>query len=86
VASVAELKAAIDAAVQQVSEAQAAVQVAREKLTDAQQSLAVALDGSGHEAVSAAHASLAQATTDLDDGLTATLAAVERAQAYSATL
>jgi hypothetical protein len=86
VASVAELKSAIDAAVQQVTEAQGAVQVAREKLAEAQQSLAVALEGSGHEAVSAAHASLAQATTDLDDSLTATLAAVEQAQAYTATL
>ena len=84
--SVAELKSAIDAAVQQVSEAQGAVQMARERLTEAQQSLAVALDGSGHESVSAAHASLAQATTDLEDGLTATLAAVEQAQAYAATL
>ena len=85
-ASVAELKSAIDAAIAQVNEGQAAVQMAREKITEAQQSLAMALDGSGHEAVSAAHASLAQAATDLEEGLSATLLAVEQAQAYAATL
>ena len=42
-ASVAEVKAAVDAALQQVSEGQAAIQAAREKLGEAQQSLAAAL-------------------------------------------
>jgi len=86
VASVAELKSAIDAAIQQVGEAQAAVHAAGEKLTEAQQSLAAALEGSGHEAVAAARASLLQAQTELDECLTATLAAVEQAQSYVATL
>jgi uncharacterized protein YukE len=85
-ASVAELKAAIDAAIEQVSEGQAAMRAATEKLAEAQQSLAAALEGSGHEAVAAAHAALSQAATDLEECLTATLAAVEQAQSYSATL
>lgn len=85
-ASVAELKAAIDAAIQQVSEGQTALRAASEKLTEAQQSLAAALEGSGHDAVSAAHAGLSQAATDLEECLNATLAAVEQAQSYAATL
>jgi uncharacterized protein YukE len=86
VASVAEVKAAIDAAVSQVNEAQGAVRAASEKLTEAQQSLAIALDGSGHELVGAAQAALNQASTELEDCLAATLAAVERAESYSASL
>lgn len=85
-ASVAELKAAIDAAIQQVTEGQAALRAASERLTEAQQSLAAALEGSGHEAVAAAHAALGQAAGDLEDCLTATLSAVEQAQTYAATL
>ena len=42
-ASVAEVKAAVDAALQQVTEGQAAIQAAREKLGEAQQSLAAVL-------------------------------------------
>lgn len=85
-ASVAELKAAIDAAVQQVSEGQVALRAASEKLAEAQQSLAAALEGSGHESVGAAHAALSQAANDLEECLAATLAAVEQAQSYVATL
>jgi uncharacterized protein YukE len=85
-ASVAEVKAAIDAAVQQVADGQAAVRVASEKLAEAQQNLAAAWDGSGHDAVGAAQAALAQATEDLEACLNATLAAVEQAQNYMATL
>jgi uncharacterized protein YukE len=86
VASVAELKAAIDAAIQQVSEGQAALRAASEKLAEAQQSLAAALEGSGHESVAAAHAALSQAAMDLEECLIATLAAVDQAQTYVATL
>ncbi|MFC7549954.1 hypothetical protein [Plantactinospora sp. GCM10030261] len=85
-ASVAELKSAIDAALQQIGDGQAAVQAAGEKLTEAQQTLAGALEGSGHETVTAAHASLSQANQELQDCLSATLAAVEQAQLYSASL
>lgn len=85
-ASVAELKSAIDAALQQISDAQAAVQAAGERLAEAQLTLAGALEGSGHETVNSAQASLSQATQELDDCLAATLAAVEQAQLYVATL
>ncbi len=85
-ASVAEVKAAVDAALQQVNEGQAAIQAAREKIGEAQQSLAMALDGSAAEAVGAAHASLSQADQQLEECLSATLLAVEQAQTYTATL
>ncbi len=84
--SVAEVKAAIDAAIAQVSEGQAAVRAASEKLAEAQQSLAMAVEGSGHEAVGAAQAALTQAATELEECLAATVAAVEQAQTYQATL
>jgi hypothetical protein len=86
VASVAEVRAAVDAALQQVTEGQVAIQAAREKLGEAQQSLAAALDGSAHDAVGAAHASLAQADQQLEECLGATLLAVEQAQIYTANL
>lgn len=85
-ASVAEVKAAIDAAVQQINEGQAAVQAASEKIAEAQQSLSAAVEGSGHEAPGAAAAALSQAATELEECLAATLSAVEQATAYSATL
>lgn len=85
-ASVAEVRAAIDAALAQVTEGQAAIQAAREKLGEAQQSLAAALDGSASDAVSTAHASLSQADQQLEECLSATLVAVEQAQTYTATL
>jgi hypothetical protein len=81
-----ELKAAIDAVIQQVSEGQLAVRAAGEKLSEAQQSLAAALEGSANDAVNAAHAALAQAGLELEECLTATLAAVEQAQTYAAAL
>jgi len=86
VASVAELKAAIDAAVQQISEAQLAVRGAAETLTGAQQSLAAALDGGASELVTTAQAAVAQGVQELEECLTITLAAVEQAQTYTATL
>ena len=82
-ASVAEVKAAIGAALQQVSEGQLAVRAAGEKLGEAQQSLAAALEGSGSESVSAAQAALTQASLELDECLSATLLAVEQAQSYA---
>ncbi|MDQ7905600.1 hypothetical protein RB614_13850 [Phytohabitans sp. ZYX-F-186] len=85
-ASVAEVKAAIDAAMQHVQEGQEAVRAANEKLGEAQLSLAAAVEGSGHESVTSAQAALAQAATELDDCLTATLGAMEQAQQYAAAL
>ncbi|MGC1210745.1 MAG: hypothetical protein WA890_05650 [Micromonospora sp.] len=85
-ASVAELKAAIDVALQQIGDGQTAVQAAGEKLAEAQQTLAGALEGSGHETVEAAQASLIQAGQELEECLSATLVAVEQAQLYVSTL
>jgi len=86
VASVAEVKAAIDAAMAYVREGQEAVRAANDKLGEAQRSLAAAVDGSAHESVAAAQSALAQATTELDDCMTATLGAMEQAQTYAAAL
>jgi len=86
VASVAEVKAAIDAAMQHVQESQDAVLAANSKLGDAQFSLAAAVEGSGHESVAAARAALAQAAIELEDCLTASLGAMQRAQQYAAAL
>ncbi|MBW6435537.1 hypothetical protein KZ829_17495 [Actinoplanes hulinensis] len=85
-ASVAELRAAVEAALQQVTEGQQAIQAAKEKLGEAQQSLAAALDGSASDAVGAAHASLSHAEQQLEDGFNATVAAVEQAHTYTASL
>ena len=85
-ASVAEVRAAVDAALQQVTEGQAAIQAAREKLGEAQQSLAAALDGSANDAVGAAYASLSQADQQLEECLGATGMAVEQAQTYTSML
>jgi exonuclease VII small subunit len=86
VASVAEVKAAIDAALLHVQDGQLAVRTASDRLSEAQQTLAVAVEGSGHDSVSAARAALSQASTELDDALSATHQAVEQAQSYAATL
>jgi len=86
VASVAEVKAAIDAAIQQVSEVQLTVRQGGEKLGEVQQAVAAAVEGSGHESVNNLQAALAQAALDLEECLTATNAAVEQAQTYVATL
>jgi uncharacterized protein YukE len=86
VASVAEVKSAIDAVIAQIGEVQSAVRAAGEQLSETQQSLAAAVEGSGHDAVSTAQAALNQASTELDEALAATLTAVEQAQTYLGTL
>lgn len=85
-ASVAEVKAAIDAAMLHVQEGQDAVRSANDRLGEAQLSLATAVEGSGHESVTAAQAALAQAAAELEECLNATLHAVEQAETYVATL
>lgn len=85
-ASVAEVKAAIDTALLHVQEGQLAVRCANDELGEAQMSLATAVEGSGHDSVQAAQAALAQAATELQECLTATLLAIEQAENYVATL
>lgn len=84
--SVAELKAAIAAATQQVSEGQEAIKVAAEKLQAAQQVLGALLQGSQHQSVESAQAALAQAGQELEQCMAATIAASEQATSYAATL
>ncbi|WP_328476874.1 hypothetical protein OHA21_23060 [Actinoplanes sp. NBC_00393] len=85
-ASVAELRAAVDAALEQVNEGQAAIKAAREKLGEAQQSLAAALDGSFNPEVEGAKAALSHADQQLDDCMGSTVQAIEQAQIYTANL
>lgn len=84
--SVAELKAAIAAAMQQVRDGQSAITVAAERLEQAQASLGAVLQGSGHQSVSSAQAALAQANSELEQSMAATHAAAEQAESYAATL
>jgi len=86
VVSVAEVKAAIAAAMAHVQEGQDAVRAANDKLSEARLSLAAAVDGSAHESVTAAQSALVQATTELDDCLRATVGAMEQARTYAAAL
>jgi len=86
VASVGEVKAAIDTAMLHVQEGQLAVRSANEQLGEAQQNFATAVEGSGHEAVHTAQAALAQAVSELQECLTATLLAIDQAETYIATL
>jgi hypothetical protein len=86
VASVAEVKAAIDAAMLHVQEGRLAVRSANQQIGEAQLNLATAVDGSGHESVQVAQAALAQAAAELQECLTATLLAIDQAETYVATL
>lgn len=84
--SVAELKSAIAAALQQVRDGQAAITAASQNIESAQGSLTAVTAGSGHDAVATAQAALAQAGAELEQSLAATFAAAEQAEAYAATL
>ncbi len=84
--SVAELKSAIAAALQQVRDGQAAISSASNNIEAAQGSLTAVTAGSGHDSVATAQAALAQAAAELEQSLAATFAAAEQAEAYAATL
>jgi hypothetical protein len=84
--SVAELKSAIAAALQQVRDGQAAISSASINIEAAQGSLTAVTAGSGHDSVVTAQAALAQAAAELEQSLAATFAAAEQAEAYAATL
>jgi hypothetical protein len=86
VASVADIKSAINAALAHVRDGQIAVRDAGGRLDDAQRALAAAVHGSGHDAVNAAHAALRHASVELDECLAATLRAVEQAESYASVL
>jgi hypothetical protein len=86
VANVAEVRAAIDAAMLHVLEGQDAVRAARGKLGEATLGLAAAIEGSGHESVGAARAALDAAAGELAECLDATLSVVDQAKSYAAAL
>lgn len=85
-ASVAEVKSALDAVIAGIGEVQATMRAAGEQLDTTLHNLAAAVEGSGHEAIGAAQAALAQAGSELADALAAAATAVEQAQTYQATL
>lgn len=76
-ASVAEVKASIDAATNAISEAQGAIHAAREKLGEAISAAAAALEGSGHDAVSTGHAQLQQADQELETSIQTLAGSIE---------
>lgn len=84
--SVAELKTAIAAALQQVRDGQAAITAASQNIEAAQGRLSAVTAGSGHDAVATAQAALAQAAAELEQSLAATFAAAEQAEGYASTL
>jgi hypothetical protein len=84
--NVAEVKAAINAAVEETEQAQQATLLAQERLKEAAGHLAVAVEGSGHDAVDTARAALFQSDQDLQNGLHGMAAGIEQAQTYVATL
>lgn len=81
-ASVAEVKQGIDAALAQVEEAQGALNAAREKITAAVAMLYAVSDGTGHETIQAAAAALVQMGQSIDEAQGSGLAAAEHAQTY----
>lgn len=84
--SIAELKAAIDAAMATADEATAAARVAIEKLNEAQQQLAAALEGGGHDAIHTANAALSHANQQFEEGIQAIQGSKEAAEGYGAGL
>ncbi len=85
-ASVGEVKAAIDAAMQTADEAAASVRVGIEKLNEAQQQLGVALEGGHHDAVTTAIQALAHANQQFEEGIQAIMGSKEAAQGYGGAL
>lgn len=85
-ASVAEVKAAVDAANQLLAEAQQAGLAMIEKIDEASQQLAAALDGSGHDSVSTANAHLLQAKQQIEEGSQMLQASIEASGQYAAGL
>jgi hypothetical protein len=85
-ASVAEVKAALDAANQKVAEAQQTLMAAKEHIEQAQSQALVAVDGSGHDSVTTGNAFLADAGAKVDETIQVLSAATESYGQYSAGL
>lgn len=85
-ASVGEVKAAIDAALMAANEGAQAAHAAIEKVQEAQQMMAVAVDGSGHDSVATAAGELAAAVGKLEEAIQQVASANENATSYSSGL
>lgn len=85
-ASVSEVRAAIDQALNLADEAAEATRVAINKLDESTSALAAALEGAGHESTAQAHAALAHAKQQLEEGIQAIAGGKELAQNYGAGL
>lgn len=85
-ASVGEVKAAIDAANHQVTEAQAMLRAAIEKLSEAGQSYALAFEGGGHDAAATAQNAVSHVRNELEENIQSLSAGIEAAGQYSAAL
>jgi hypothetical protein len=85
-ASVAEVKAALDATTHAITEAQGLIQATTEKIGEAEGMALAAADGSGHDAVATGNAFLAQAKQDVEGALQTLQAAIESYGQYSAGL
>jgi len=85
-ASVGEVKAAIDAANFTAAEAQQAASVAIEKLDETMQQLLIALDGSGHDSVAVAKSLIEHAKQQLQEGIQAISGSIESSSGYAGAL
>lgn len=85
-ASVAEVKAAIDAAVAKSEEAMAAARAAIEQLAEAQVLMAAAVEGSGHDSTQQAGNAYQHAKQQFEEGIQAVVGGNEAAVQYGAGL
>lgn len=85
-ASVGEVKAAIDAAMKTADQAAVAARHAIETNNEAMQMLAVALEGSGHDTVAQAQQALMYANERFEEGIQSIMGAKEGAELYGAAL
>ena len=85
-ASVGEVKSAIDAANHQVAEAQAMLRAAIEKLGEVGQSYALAFEGSGHDSVATAQNAVSHVRDSLEENIQSLSAGIEAAGQYAANL
>lgn len=85
-ASVAEVRAALDGATHTITEAQGGLQAVKEHIEQARGQALAAAEGSGHDAVITGNAHLGDAGTKVDEALQVLQAAIESYQQYAAAL
>lgn len=85
-ASVGEVKAAIDAASHGAGEAQAMARAVIEKVNEVSQQYAAALEGGGHDSIAQAQNALQHSVQQFEEGIQAIAGAIEIAGQYGAGL